>query len=135
MMEVEKPWETGVQHQPEPAMDDDEAAADGGLQTREMKKKMAGPGHGDDVGDVAVEKLLKAAAAAAAEEEDKSVFFDPAKGNSNAYPLHSLLSSPLLALAVSQSIQAGDLISSIACLLFFFFFFNPSLKSNVFFFF
>ncbi|XP_039841989.1 membrane protein of ER body-like protein isoform X2 [Panicum virgatum] len=81
MMEVEKPWETGVQHQPEPAMNDDEAAADGGLQTREMKKKMAGPGNGDNVGDVAVEKLLKAAAAAAAEEEeDKSVFFDPAKG-------------------------------------------------------
>ena len=112
---MEKPWETGVQHQPEPAMDDEAEDADGGLQTREMKKKMAGPGHGDNVGDVAVEKLLKAAAAAAAEEEDKSVFFDPAKGNSNAYPLHSLLSSPLLALAVSQSIQAGDLISSIAC--------------------
>ena len=109
MMEVEKPWETGVQHQPEPAMDDDEAAADGGLQTREMKKKMAGPGNGDNVGDVAVEKLLKAAAAAAAEEEeDKSVFFDPAKGNSSTYCLHyiHLLSSRLLSLhlqSVSQS--------------------------------
>ena len=116
---MEKPWETGVQHQPEPAMDDEAEDADGGLQTREMKKKtMVDPGHGDNVGDVVVEELLKAAAAAAAaaeEQEDKSVFFDPAKGNSNAYPLHSLLSSPLLALAVSQSIQAGDLISSIAC--------------------
>jgi len=113
MMEVEKPWETGVQHQPEPAMDDEAEDADGGLQTREMKKKtMVNPGHGDNVGDVVVEELLKAAAAAAAaaaeEQEDKSVFFDPAKGNSSTYCLHyiHLLSSRLLSLhlqSVSQS--------------------------------
>ncbi|KAG2603665.1 membrane protein of ER body-like protein isoform X2 [Panicum virgatum] len=89
MMEVEKPWETGVQHQPEPAMDDEAEDADGGLQTREMKKKtMVNPGHGDNVGDVVVEELLKAAAAAAAaaaeEQEDKSVFFDPAKVSDHA---------------------------------------------------
>ena len=107
-------------------MDDDEGAADGGLQTREMKKKMAGPGNGDNVGDVVVEELLKAAAAAAAaaaeEQEDKSVFFDPAKGNSSTYCLHyihcfHLVSSPCIC---SQSVSPSwrfDLVSSIACLL------------------
>ncbi|CAN6209045.1 unnamed protein product [Urochloa humidicola] len=82
MMEVEKPWE-GVQP-PQEVMEEEEDAAAGGLQTREMKRKMAGHGDGDEV--VMGELLLKAAAAAAAaaaaneEEENKSVFFDPAKG-------------------------------------------------------
>ncbi|KAL6606439.1 hypothetical protein ACP70R_042092 [Stipagrostis hirtigluma subsp. patula] len=91
MMEVEKPWEFKEEVD---IMEEEDAAADGGLQTREMKKKQQPPmdldlGPAND-GDVE-EQLLKAAEEEAQaqaqavlddeEEHKKSVFFDPAKAS------------------------------------------------------